>query len=79
MTQFLTIENETEAKESKKTVLSHEYNNRKGWVLRCNDVDDYIKVVYLGNCSVDGDMFACYTINNHIIINKGIKGDEFNK
>ncbi len=79
MTQFLTIENATQAKESKKTVLSHEYNNSKGWVLKSNDVDNYRKVLYLGNCSVDGDMFACYTRSNQIIINKGTKGDEFNK
>jgi len=35
-----------------------------------NDKDN-TKVVYLGKCGVDGDMFAVYTDKNKIIIYKG--------
>jgi hypothetical protein len=32
---------------------------------------DFKKIVYLGKCTVDGDMFACYTDTGCIAITKG--------
>lgn len=77
MTQFLTIENENKPKEPKITIFTHQYNNKQGWLPTYVQPDYYIKVIYLGYCHTDGDMFACYQHNN-INICKGIKGDEFN-
>ena len=43
----------------------------EGWT-DCNfQPSDYNKVVYLGKCLRDGDMFAAYTNGGHIDIYKG--------
>lgn len=36
------------------------FSGYEGWLKSTTNPDEYEKVVYLGNCSVDGDMFACY-------------------
>lgn len=77
MTQFVDITKQTE--KLKKTKFTHYLDESAGW----NDTNDTptdsdnLKVVYLGNCSHDGDMFAVYTEDDVIYIYKGTKGDEF--
>jgi hypothetical protein len=75
MTKYISLEPK-EQKEIKKTVLIKYLNGIGGWIHALNTPESFDKVVYLGNCDVDGDMFACYK-DNTINIYKGIKGDEF--
>lgn len=74
MTQFISVEN----KEEKETVFTHYYENRNGWMEATIKPSSYKKVVYLGCCTTDGDMFAGYSENGAITILKGTKGSEFN-
>ena len=64
--------------EEKETVFTHELDGYSGYIENNLKVTYFEKVVYLGNCSLDGDMFACYTEHGAIAIFKGTKGDEFN-
>jgi hypothetical protein len=78
MTQFFNAENiETARKGKKETTLSEELT-RDGWRDTHANVISFEKVIYLGKCIFDGDMFAGYSDNNTIQIYKGIKGEEFN-
>ncbi len=73
-------------KEESKTTFTHIHNSEDGWVeasFASEYYDEasfapeyYDKVVYLGNCVFDGDMFACYK-ENTIEICKGFAGREF--
>lgn len=74
MTKFIDI-SETEKKEKKETVFTHEFV-QDGIIANTQKPNSFNKIVYLGNCVYDGDMFACYEANT-ISIFKGIKGDEF--
>jgi trehalose-6-phosphatase len=48
-----------EEKETEKPVeFTHLFINNQGWI--DDKPGDFEKVVYLGNCKTDGDMFACY-------------------
>lgn len=80
MTQFVTLL-DTEKKEIKLTKFTHICTFNKGWeeVIDNNECSPskYIKIIYLGNCKTDGDMFACYDKDGFIEIYKGEKGDEF--
>lgn len=77
MTKFISIE---ETKESKKeTVFTHYLSSSDGWLETTLTPRYYKKVLYLGECMDDGDMFACYTYQEIIVIYKGTKGDEFNQ
>lgn len=76
MTKFLTVQ-ENVQKEKKETVFTHVFEDT-GWKPNESKVDSFEKVIYLGNCKYDGDLFACYLIDI-IEIFKGIKGDEFNQ
>ena len=72
MTKYISLE----SKEIKKTVFTAYLCGLRGWMSSPLKPEDFDKVVYLGKCCCDGDMFVCYkdaTIN----IYKGIKGDEF--
>lgn len=78
MTKFINAENiEMARKERKETVLTHVLLER-GWRQLTVKPSDYEKIVYLGKCEIDGDMFAWKTALKTILILKGIKGDEFN-
>jgi hypothetical protein len=66
-----------EEKPTIKTVFTHYLATDRGWVYSICRPKEYYKVVYLGKCPVDGDMFACYKNDNEITILKGTKGDEF--
>lgn len=60
----------------KKTVLTHTLS-RIGWGKCVNiDIERLDKIFYLGNCDVDGDMFAGHR-NGTVLIYKGVKGSEF--
>jgi hypothetical protein len=76
MTEFINAANITEKKEKKETVFTHEISIN-GWIKTEIKITIFRKVLYIGNCRIDGDMFAAY-IDRKIIIYKGIKGDEFN-
>jgi putative sterol carrier protein len=77
MTEFINAANiSTEKKEKKETVFTHELSPNC-WGKTEIKPSNFRKVLYIGNCRIDGDMFAAY-INRKIIIYKGIKGDEFN-
>jgi len=63
-------------KEEGKTTFTHIHNSEDGWVEASFAPEYYDKVVYLGSCVFDGDMFACYK-ENTIEICKGFAGSEF--
>ena len=71
MTKYISLE----SKEIKKTIFTA-YLCGSGWTPSSLDPKDFDKVVYLGKCLCDGDMFACYK-RGIIHICRGIKGDEF--
>jgi hypothetical protein len=73
MTTYINLEEKAHIK----TVFTHYLSDDKGWVNTKSNPKLYYKVVYLGKCPVDGDMFACYKCDNEISILKGIKGNEF--
>ena len=79
MTKFIDITKKIEEGKGKETVFTHYYNNQRGWVRTASTSlgDDCNKVVYLGHCESDGDMFCTYYEDGGIEICKGIKGDEF--
>ena len=72
MTKYTSLE----SKEVKKTVFTAYLCGLRGWTPSSLDPEDFDKVVYLGKCLCDEDMFACYR-RGVINIYKGIKGDEF--
>lgn len=76
-TKFVSVDDTQ--KEKKETVFTHYLDDCKGWTIDATKPDSYDKVIYLGCCGKDGDMFACITESNYIHIYKGIKGDEFQK
>jgi hypothetical protein len=47
-------------KESKGIEFTHYLSGTEGWKTANPNFNKYIKVVYLGKCDVDGDMFAGY-------------------
>ena len=52
--------------------FTHYQDNKKGW--RSLDTKDFIntsKIVYLGKCALEGDMFAYYNKYGCIFILKG--------
>jgi len=57
--------------ESKGVEFTHHFHNTKGWVESRLIPSDFNKIVYLGNCKQDGDMFACYSKHGYIQIYKG--------
>jgi len=74
-TKFVSVDDTQ--KEKKETVFTY-YQSCNGWEDTTNKPIDFTKCVYLGRCSADGDMFACYQdSDNSIQIYKGTKGDEF--
>ncbi len=75
MTKYISLETKKQ-KEIKKTIFTAYLNGIGGWIHALNTPESFDKVVYLGNCDADGDMFACY-VRDVINIYKGIKGDEF--
>ena len=72
MTKYISLE----PKEIKKTILTAYLCGSRGWTSGCLGSEYFSKVVYLGKCNDDGDMFACY-YQDTIHVCKGIKGDEF--
>lgn len=74
MTEYVSLESK---KEVKKTVFTHYLNIISGWLETQSPSQDYERIVYLGECKADGDMFAAYGHTGSIHIYKGIKGDEF--
>lgn len=75
MTKF--IDCSEEPKEVKETVFTHYLDEKHGWRETDDSPKAYEKVIYLGKCRQDGDMFSAYS-HGSIVIFKGIKGDEFN-
>jgi hypothetical protein len=71
MTKYINLE----TKENK-TVFTKYLCSDYGWRPSMLTPEYFSKIVYLGNCSADGDMFACYN-QDTIHIYRGIKGDEF--
>jgi hypothetical protein len=60
--------------ESEKPVkFTHYLHDEEGWIENkvLNVFTGFIKIVYLGRCCVDGDMFSTYTHTNGISIYKG--------
>lgn len=77
MTKFIDVSNDT--KEVKKeTVFTHRLNTDKGWQITTLNVGGFKVVKYLGNCSIDGDLFLVQD-GSTLDIYKGTKGDEFNQ
>lgn len=80
MTKYIDItKQEVEQPEPKKTVFTHIFGRQSGgWHESEYHPEFYMKVLYLGNCATDGDMFIAYSMTGCILLFKGIKGDEFN-
>jgi hypothetical protein len=58
--------------ESKKPVkFTHYQDSTEGWCITGADLHDLNKIVFLGKCHCDGDMFAGYWSNGSISIYKG--------
>lgn len=58
-----------EKEDKKKVEFTHYLHSKNGWQeSSCNPID-YSKVVYLGKCSIQGDMFVAYS--TEITIYKG--------
>lgn len=76
MTKFITVQNDVQ-KEKKETVFTHLFFGSDGFKITQEIPTSYEKVIYLGKCRLDGDLFACYQAD-YIEIYKGIKGEEFN-
>ena len=58
--------------ESKGVEFTHSLRGDYGWKkARYTPRDIEVKIVYLGYCKVDGDMFAGYFDNGNIAIYKG--------
>jgi hypothetical protein len=51
--------------------FTHQTSNSVGWVTTSEEPLEYKRVVYLGKCDCDGDMFAAYDESGAIIIFKG--------
>ena len=56
--------------ESKGVEFTHYQHKDNGWNVNIYPTNHFEKVVYLGKCAQDGDLFACYA-NNRIDIYKG--------
>lgn len=57
--------------ETKKPVeFTHYLDGAKGFVGNLKGPKDFTKIVYLGKCNIDGDMFAAY-IGGDICLYKG--------
>jgi hypothetical protein len=41
--------------------FTHYMSIRRGWIETVEQTDNYVKIVYLGRCDYDGDMFAAYS------------------
>ncbi|RUP37025.1 MAG: hypothetical protein EKK63_15760 [Acinetobacter sp.] len=68
--------------EPKKTVFTHYLDEKQGWEKPDSEeiaifLENAKRIVYLGECSSDGDMFALTSSVGTIVIFKGLKGDEF--
>lgn len=63
-------------KKVKETTFTHRLTPKKTWI-RGGPLNHFKKIIYLGECEKDGDMFVCYHEDNTINIYRGIKGDEF--
>jgi hypothetical protein len=58
--------------ESKKPVeFTHYQSGTNGWCKTDTDPNALNKIVFLGKCSTDGDMFAGYSFDGSIMIYKG--------
>jgi hypothetical protein len=55
--------------------FTHELTPTSGWAVTTAKPDRYARVVYLGECSIDGDMFAAYYEVGDISIFKGHYND----
>jgi hypothetical protein len=62
---------ETPKEESKGIEFTHHLNGFQGWSTTINKPNDYESISYLGKCNGDGDMFACVSDHNTIVIYKG--------
>lgn len=76
--KFMSVD---EIKQEEKTIFTHYLDTQKGWcdtktTPNCKNI---IRVIYLGKCTRDGDMFAVYYKVGSICIYKGVKGGEFNQ
>jgi hypothetical protein len=60
---------------SKSRTLFYDIHSYTGWVNCELQPDHILRVVYLGKCSHDGDMFAIYTKNGQIQIVRGELND----
>ena len=62
--------NQPEQKEEKPVEFTHILSVSDGWEKSFLNPNDFDKIVYLGKCVIDGDMFATY-VKGSIGIHKG--------
>jgi len=63
--------NDQNKQDEKPVEFTHVLSSLSGWQRGVYCPSDYKKVVYLGKCSHDGDMFNVYNDKDQIIIFKG--------
>lgn len=78
MTKYISLK-KTQEKKTEPTIFTKFLDKDLGWKKSRFQPTFFKKVIYLGNCSLQGDMFACYTEGGMIAIFKGTKGNEFKK
>ena len=75
MTKFknsvIRVDKEESQQEEKPVEFTHFCSPSKGWVESRFSPNDFNKVLYLGKCFADGDMFAAYSEKFTISIYKG--------
>lgn len=63
--------NKQEEEKEKPVEFTHFLNRFKGWTKLKLKPSDIVDIVYLGKCSIDGDMFTVYYKTGGIDIYKG--------
>ena len=71
MKEVIRVDQIGKEKEDKPVEFTHRLYGINGWEQTSDSLEDFEKVVYLGKCNADGDMFAAYTADNFIVIYKG--------
>jgi hypothetical protein len=51
--------------------FTHYQDSTRGWCQTSDDFNEINKIVFLGKCDTDGDMFAGYMYSGLIMIYKG--------
>ena len=78
MTREVIRLDEPEKEEEKPVEFTHVFDSDVGFVESLvSDMSKFDKVVYLGTCNVDGDMFAAYDKGSIVIYNGHLNSGKY--